>query len=95
MDTLTLTCESETCVIGLNQSYDTAWVGFIMTDSALNILPHMRLNNWANAWQVPSGSQKITVVYLPELAQLFFLSSLGATTILTVILLMVSVVRKK
>jgi len=62
--TVDFRCESKKCYIGLDQTYDDLWLGYIQGENRL--LPHMRLNNWANLWEV-SGSGILVIFYLPEL----------------------------
>ncbi|HEX7017394.1 MAG TPA: hypothetical protein VF209_00600 [Patescibacteria group bacterium] len=52
------------CLVVLDQSYDDGWVAF--KDS---LLPHLKYNNWANAWEI-SGQGKVIIVYVPELVSL-------------------------
>jgi len=60
---INVNCKNNPCFIGIDQAYDDLWIAL---DKNLRILPHLRYNNWANIWQV-SGSQKITVVYIPQI----------------------------
>ncbi len=56
-------CNQEKCYLELDQSYDDLWLGF--KTNKLKLLPHYRLNNWANLWKI-SGEGKFVIFYLPE-----------------------------
>jgi hypothetical protein len=60
-------CRSEKCYVGIDQTYDDLWLG--IDQKSFSLLPHFRLNNWANIWQV-SGQNRLIVLYLPELISL-------------------------
>lgn len=75
-------CLLESCVIGLDQSYDSAWVGFIVPKVwwhfwTYRTLPHWHLNSWANAWQVGVGKQHMIIFYLPQILTGIQLVGLG------------------
>ncbi len=63
-------CLSEACYLGLDQSHDDLWLAIKVGE--FNFLPHFRLNNWANLWQVKDSGQ-LVIFYLPELVSLFSL----------------------
>jgi hypothetical protein len=57
-------CVSESCYLGINQSYDDLWIAL---DNKLNILPHSKYNNWANIWQLKNTSKTVIIIYLPQI----------------------------
>lgn len=67
-----VSCESDSCVVGLDQAFDDGW----LASQKGKILPHVRLNTWANGWEVTSG--KLVVVYLPEAVAIVLLIGLGS-----------------
>lgn len=73
-------CQTESCYLGLDQSYDDLWLAFVWDD--FKLLPHYRLNNWANVWKLPHTNQEsqLVIFYLPELVSL---SSLALILIAT------------
>ncbi len=75
-------CQDQTCVIGLDQSYDSGWLGLIVPEVwwqlwSYEILPHWHLNSWANAWQVSSGKQQMIIFYWPQVLTGIQLVGLG------------------
>jgi hypothetical protein len=74
-------CPEKRCFFELDQSYDDLWLGFQKGHSGF--LPHYRLNNWSNMWEV-SESGRVFVIYLPELIALssFALLIIGTTILL-------------
>jgi hypothetical protein len=48
----------------------------------LDELPHFRLNNWANGWQISAHNKQILVVYLPEIVQLFLQAVIAVSTVM-------------
>jgi len=54
-------CTQENGYIGLNQAYDMFWIAF---DSDFSLLPHIKINSWANGWIIQKQSGHIHVVYL-------------------------------
>lgn len=75
-------CEFSPCILGIDQSFDSAWLAWQIPGNLFDIwhykrLPHERLNTWANAWQVPIGNVKIVILYWPQL-----LSSLSLVVVL-------------
>ena len=75
------TCQQAPCYVGLDQSYDDLWLAFKV--GQVKLLPHFKLNNWANLWQV-DGSGTVIIFYLPELISL--LSMLGLAGWISVLL---------
>lgn len=68
---LELSCQSTPCVLGLDQSYDSAWLAAIVPATWWSIfdyqfLPHFHLNTWANGWQLPTGEIQVVIFYWPE-----------------------------
>ncbi|MCL4208128.1 hypothetical protein KJZ63_00645 [Patescibacteria group bacterium] len=77
-----LNCQHAPCAIGLDQSYDSAWLGFVMPDrwwkfGSYKLLSHWHLNSWANAWEVSVGKQKIMIFYGPQILTGIQLIGLG------------------
>jgi hypothetical protein len=75
-------CEKEPCVIGLDQSYDSAWLGFTVPEKwwelgSYRILSHWHLNSWANAWQVPVGKHQMVIFDCPQILTGIQLIGLG------------------
>jgi hypothetical protein len=85
-------CEQDSCWFGLNQSHDIGWMAWSYEPenplSSLKKLPHFRLNNWANGWEVTSQESHIIVAYAPELIQLLLQLVLSVSTVMTVSYLM-------
>ncbi|PJC43104.1 MAG: hypothetical protein CO040_00940 [Candidatus Pacebacteria bacterium CG_4_9_14_0_2_um_filter_36_8] len=81
-------CLGEKCYLGLDQTYDDLWLGFVKGGN--EFLPHYRLNNWANLWQV-SGKGTLVVFYLPELITLVAF----VVVLITTLFLLVSVLKRK
>lgn len=61
----------------LSQSYDSGWLAYETPNELARIMPlvfgkrltdHVMVNNWANGWKLPDGSnsQQITIVYWPQ-----------------------------
>lgn len=75
-------CQGDKCFLGLDQAYDDLWLA-VDTDS-LQLLPHFRLNNWANVWEV-GRSSNIAIFYLPELMLIFLLAGVIFTTLFMVV----------
>ena len=74
-------CGVPNCFLGLDQSWDKLWVA-IPLDKPWSVLPHYRLNNWANIWQL-SGEGTVAILYLPQLlSTASFLFLTGVTLIL-------------
>lgn len=62
----------------LGQSYDTGWRMF--GPGFKEVKTHIKVNNWANGWEIESG--KYTIVYVPQVLQ--FLGFIGlALTLIT------------
>lgn len=74
-------CHQEKCYLALDQSYDDLWLGFKIGE--YKFLPHYRLNNWANLWEVSSG--QIIIFYLPELVSLLSLGLVSTGTLIILI----------
>ena len=73
-------CNEKKCYLGLDQSYDDLWLSF--KTNKLKLLPHYRLNNWANLWEINSKEGKLVIFYLPELVSLSSLLFLSITIII-------------
>ncbi len=82
--TTQLTCDTQPCLFGLDQSYDDMWLAFSLSESRL--LPHFRLNGWENSWEIQK-SGTVIVFYLPELVSLL---GIGLLTTLMLLLFRVS-----
>lgn len=61
-----LRCQTTSCFVGINQSYDDLWVAI---DNNFRLLNHQRYNNWANLWQT-NNSSHIIIIYIPEVISL-------------------------
>ncbi|MCM8787865.1 MAG: hypothetical protein NC935_07455 [Candidatus Omnitrophica bacterium] len=75
-------CPLKECYLGLNTSYDSLWLAF---DRQMKILPHFKLNNWANIWQVKNGSDNLVVIYLPQIISLLIILMLISYTFLKIV----------
>jgi hypothetical protein len=75
-------CHSEACYLGLDQSYDDLWLAFTRSQG---LLPHYRLNNWANLWQV-TGEGDVVIVYLPELVSILSLIGISFGGLILIII---------
>lgn len=65
-----LEVDGEESMVGLSQSYDAGWKGFIREGLLhASFLPHAKLNGWANAWEVPAGQHEIIIIFWPQLLQ--------------------------
>lgn len=86
--TLQASCAQDTCWFGLNQSYDEGWIAWSYEPkhkvSSLKQLPHFRLNNWANGWQITSADSHVIVVYVPEVVQLVLQLLVGVSIVMLV-----------
>ncbi len=82
----TVESKSDTSILAQYQSYDTLWLAF----SGLTPLQHVKVNNWANGWIVPTGSHRITIIYLPQIFQW-----LGYLAIPSFIAILITKSRKK
>lgn len=68
---LKLNCRANPCTLGLDQSYDSAWLAAVVPATWWSIfdyqlLPHFHLNTWANGWQLPAGDSQVVIFYWPE-----------------------------
>ncbi len=57
-------------VLQLLQSYDDGWMLWATPKnkfSSSETIDHLRYNNWANAWLIPSGHYSVTILYWPQL----------------------------
>jgi hypothetical protein len=72
-------CQLEKCYLGIDQTYDDLWVGFDKNNG--KFLKHLRLNNWANLWEVNKGEGRLIVVYFPEIVSLVSLGLVSITFI--------------
>lgn len=66
-------CQSRDCVVGLDQSHDRMWIA--VSRNGL-VLPHLRLNSYANAWKV-NGNDFMIVMYVPQLVANFSVALVG------------------
>lgn len=60
--------ECDASYLKLSQAYDQGWLGW----SDDKFLSHLKMNNWANAWQLPedlSQNQVIYIFFWPQLLQ--------------------------
>lgn len=65
---ITYDCQSEKCYLGIDQTYDDLWLAF--DKETRKQIKHLRLNNWANLWEVKQGEGDLIIIYLPELVAL-------------------------
>ena len=49
-------------VLYLSQSYNPGWIAIANG----KILPHVKVNNWANGWQLSGNKQKVTIIFWPQ-----------------------------
>lgn len=77
---LDATCES-ICYVGINQAYDDLWIAYDFSTN--KIFPHYRYNNWANLWEIQSGTHSIMILYIPQYIAFAFL---GVTTLTFVVI---------
>lgn len=51
----------------LNEAYEPGWIAFELPVkfSAFKLLPHLRVNSWANGWQV-KGPAEILIFFWPQ-----------------------------
>jgi uncharacterized membrane protein YfhO len=62
----TVTVESPTGgVFEWNNAYESGWIA--TTNGRL--LPHVKVNGWANGWMVPDGESAVTIVFLPQILE--------------------------
>ena len=84
--TIQASCDQDICWFGLNQSHDIGWMAWSYEPgnvlASLEKVPHFRLNNWANGWQISSKDSHIVVIYVPEIIQLGLQFILGASTVM-------------
>ena len=51
-------------LLQLGQGYENGWIGFEIKDYRLKVAEHVKVNSWANGWQVQSDSASPITVYL-------------------------------
>lgn len=58
-------------LITLNQGFEEGWTAFIFPKSIFSpeILKHIKVNSWENGWYVPSGENKIYIVFWPQILE--------------------------
>lgn len=66
----TIEVNSEEGLLVLPQGFDAGWIAF---SQSFHTFSKVNYNGWANAWIIPKGTWKITILYWP---QLFFLTGL-------------------
>lgn len=77
--------KNEAGLISLSQGFDQGWIAINWQGlTRVKVLPHLRLNGWANAWQVPAGEHKLIIIFWPQLLQFggFALLIIGATVLI-------------
>lgn len=70
-------------LLALSQGYDPGWMAL----SGLKKLPHVKVNGWANGWEIPEGkdNREVTIVYWPQYLEWLGLGLLGLLPILVII----------
>ena len=68
----------------MEQGYDKGWVALQVQSSKFKTLEHVKVNSWANGWNVPEG-QTVYILYWPQLLE-WGGGVLGLTTLLVLIL---------
>jgi len=61
------------CFISNNQSFDELWFAI---DNNFSLLPHYKLNNWSNLWQIDKKTKNVVIFYIPEIISFFLLTSI-------------------
>jgi hypothetical protein len=51
-------------LIQLGQGFESGWIAIHDQNSYFTLLPHTKINSWANGWVVQSGSQSVANVYI-------------------------------
>ena len=51
----------------LSQSYDEGWL-MLKFATSIRTYPHIKYNNWANAWLLPEGKYQVLILFWPQLA---------------------------
>lgn len=65
-------------IITLNQSFSKGWIAF--SKDRLKLLPHYKLNTWANAWELQPKDTRIIVCFWPQIfVYIGFLLIIGTT----------------
>lgn len=49
-------------ILYLSQSYHSGWIA--IADG--KILPHVKVNNWANGWQLSGNKKKVIIIFWPQ-----------------------------
>ncbi|MDO8452492.1 MAG: hypothetical protein Q7S79_01950 [bacterium] len=57
---------SQNNTLVLSQAHHDGWVAF---DGTKKLDTHLLVNNWANGWEVPGGTKKITLLFWPQYLQ--------------------------
>lgn len=60
--------QSQSGLLVLSQGYDPGWIAWARGSGIFGgrILSHGEYNDWANAWLLPQGEYRVTIVYLPQ-----------------------------
>ncbi|PIP52843.1 hypothetical protein COX08_04230 [Candidatus Beckwithbacteria bacterium CG23_combo_of_CG06-09_8_20_14_all_34_8] len=71
----------------LSQAYHSGWIGLAKTHNGWRLLPHVKINNWANGWEIGNlnGNNTIYLIFWPQILEYIGLAMLGIT-ILTMFL---------
>lgn len=69
--------------IVLSQAYHPGWIGLSKTNSGWQALPHVKVNNWANGWDLSSldGENTIYLIFWPQILEFIGLVMLGVTVL--------------
>lgn len=52
-------------LLALNQGYEQGWIAVDLSSLKINLLPHVRVDSWANGWQV-NGQTDIIIFFWPQ-----------------------------
>lgn len=77
---------NNTGLLKLSQSYDHQW-HIINLNNPFQTFKHVRVNNWANGWLVPSGTHYLLIIYWQQLALFCGLLLLIITGVLLIFLM--------
>lgn len=65
---ITIIPKDEESLLALNQSYEENWIALGFDNNGFyGILPHHIYNNWANGYLVPQKTEKVIILFTPQL----------------------------
>ncbi|MGI5827909.1 MAG: hypothetical protein ACOX6V_02695 [Patescibacteria group bacterium] len=64
------TLRKETTAV-LYQAYNPGWIGVGKVSFFPRTLTHLKINNWANGWKLPTGATKAYFFFWPQLLEYF------------------------